>query len=79
MKKADLNGPKDKSQKDAQTFMGEPEKKPESMLDHVKRKARERLQEVMGQVKENVVFEKGCKMEPGMSYAKLKEKEKKKD
>ena len=77
MKKADLNGPKDETQKDGETFMGAPRHEGEDILQHVKRKAKEKIQEILGQTKENAVFEK-CSMEPGMSYQKLKDKEKKK-
>ena len=76
MKKADLNGPKQHNM-GSETFQDEQKEMPQSILDHVKRNARERLQEVMGQMKEDTVFEKAHQLEPGMSYAKLKEKEKK--
>lgn len=77
MKKADLNGPVDRTQSEGETFQGAPRQENEDILAHVKRKAKEKLQEVFAEQKEKAVFEK-CEMEPGMSYKKLKEKETKK-
>lgn len=59
-----------------ETFDDAPKKEPVNILEQVKRKAMDKIKEAMGQAKENAVFEK-CSMEPGMSYKKLKAKEKK--
>lgn len=77
--KADLNGPQPHKMGE-ETFQGSPEKESVNVLKEVKRSTREKVKEIMGQAKENVVFEKStekCEMKPGMNYKKLKDEESK--
>jgi hypothetical protein len=76
MKKANLNGPQDKTQEGGETFQGAPKQEGVDILEQVKRKAKDKIKELFAEKKEQAVFEK-CSMTPGMSWSKLKDKEKK--